>query len=209
MVQFCLYLWTFLYSGFSADLHLLWYDSCNITVSLYHDGWWWYLQFDKLLFRTQLNSSFCFLRKAFQGSASVTVKSYLFSPGKIKLLCSAENGICALSTSGSDCGLERYPVAAGQLRYPAVMTPVLYRGNPLKCVAWKYVLAPTSPHPGGTVPAQQHHPAPLPLWSCILPAGACWAHTCAVINQQYCPSSSKGCSDFMWQRGKRKACCQL
>lgn len=69
----------------------------------------------------------------------------------------------------------------------------------------KILLTPSSPHPEGTAAP----PCSFPLCSCIFPAGACWAHSCAVINWQDCPSSSKGCRDFMWQRGERQTCCQL
>lgn len=41
-------------------------------------------------------------------------------------------------------------------------------------LAWRYLLAPSSPHPGDTVPLQQHHPAPFPsaaAFSLQVPAG--------------------------------------
>lgn len=144
-----LYLCTFLYSGFWAELYLLRYDSCNVTLSVYHDGWWWYLQFDKLLFRKHLNSNFWLLRQIFQGSTSLSVKSCLFPPEKIKLYCSAEKNWCFEQLWVLLWTWEMS--AAEQVGCPAVTAVVPYQGNPLKSAAWRHLQAPIL---GGTLPSQ-------------------------------------------------------
>lgn len=123
----------------------------------------------------------------------MTVKScpFFFSPGKIELQYSTENEVCALSNSGSDCELERYPFETGIMYClkisPGTLISSLRRHSPFSAAP------PCSPSP-----LQLHSPC-----RCLL------GHNCAGINWQHCPSGSKGCSDFMRQRGKRQACSQL
>ena len=63
------------------------------------------------------------------------MKSCLFTPEKIKLYCSAEKNVGALSSIESCCGPEKCRFKAGQVGCPVVMAFVSCQGNPPKCAA--------------------------------------------------------------------------